>query len=93
MWDPFGTAEQKKGEETANQYDDVASAAEKKRPSLQIYKYIECTQQVMPFTYTSQHSRVRKVKKINQTWRINSKEESKLQEPQKRSDDRSTSLL
>lgn len=53
----------KKGEETANQYDDVASAAEKKRPSLQIYKYIECTQQVMPFTYTSQHSRVRKVKK------------------------------
>lgn len=34
-----------------------------KRPSLQIYKYIQCTQQVMPFTYTSQHSKVRKYKK------------------------------
>lgn len=62
MRDPFGAAKQKKREEMANQYDDVASAAKEKLP-LQNYKYIECTQQVMPFTYTSQHSKVRKVKK------------------------------
>lgn len=30
MWDPFGTCRAEKREETANQYDDVTSAAEKK---------------------------------------------------------------
>lgn len=50
----------------ANQYDDVAFAAEK-RPFLQFSKYKECTQQVMPFTYTSQHSKVRKIDLKNQT--------------------------
>lgn len=59
MRDLFGAAKQKNERLMANQYDDVASAGEKRL--LQIYKYIECTQQVMPFTYTSQHLKVRKV--------------------------------
>lgn len=64
--DPLGIIKQKKREKMANQYDDVAFAAEK-RPFLQFSKYKECTQQVMPFTYTSQHSKVRKIYLKNQT--------------------------
>ena len=67
MRDPFATAKQKN--ESKRQISMMMLFLQlKEKPALEKnLKYIECTQQVMPFTYTSQHSKIRKVEKKDQT--------------------------